>query len=130
VPKFSPNTLRAANSAPAPHASPAPSTTAPRTATRASSPPAARAQTARQPAATRRSASRPGQPRGSPRKPPNGPSSPRRSAIASPPPVVSAQPTGAHTSSGSAGPLVIGLCLALVVAAGAGRAVWRRRRYG
>jgi hypothetical protein len=43
-------------------------------------------------------------------------------------PVVAARPTSQRTSPGSATPLIIGGALALLLAAGAGRAIWQRRR--
>lgn len=45
------------------------------------------------------------------------------------PRVLDARLTAAHTSSGSAAPLVIGVGVALALCAGAGWAAWRRRRY-
>jgi hypothetical protein len=45
------------------------------------------------------------------------------------PRLVDALPTKEQASSGSAAPLVIGICVALALCAGAGWTVWRRRRY-
>jgi hypothetical protein len=45
------------------------------------------------------------------------------------PRVVAAAPTVAPTGSGSAWPLTIAVCLAVVLCGAAGRAVWRRRQY-
>jgi hypothetical protein len=42
--------------------------------------------------------------------------------------VVAARPTSRRASAGSATPLIIGVALALLLCAGAGRAIWRRRR--
>jgi hypothetical protein len=128
VPRFPPSSVRAANSPPAPHTNPTPSTTAPSAATPAPSAPASRGTAAHGPPAKRRTATGRQHPPGPARKRPKARGSGRRTATGSPP-IVSAQPTGAHTSSGSAASLVIGLCLALALAAGAARTVWRRRRY-
>lgn len=42
--------------------------------------------------------------------------------------VVSARPTSRRASSGSSTPLIIGVALALLLCAGAGHAIWQRRR--
>ena len=128
VPTFSPNTLRAANPAPTTHTTAAPSTTRPTTATHAASARARAAKAAPRSTAKRRTATGHRQPRRPARKRPGAPRRARRAAVGSSAPVVSAQPTGEHTSSGSAGPLVLGLCLAVALAAGAVWTVWRRRR--
>jgi hypothetical protein len=137
VPKFPPRTLRAAGgTSPAHHTSP--STTSPRTATHSTSAPVSiprtgHRSTAKRPARTehqqqrRRARKRPGaQPRD--RRAAAG-SAPVSSAPRTRPAVVAAQPTAERTSSGSAAPLVVGLCLALALSGGAVWAVRRRRRY-
>ena len=132
VPRFPPSTLRAAKAAPTTHTTTPPSTTAhttaTTTATRAASAPVKRVRTAHRSTAKRRTVTRRRQPRRPARKGSGAPALGRRAAAGFVP-VVSAQPTGARTSPGSSGPLVIGLCLALVLAAGAVWIVWRRRRY-
>ncbi len=50
-----------------------------------------------------------------------------RTSTTTAPRVVSARPTRVRTSSGSAVPLVVGICLVLALAAGAARAARRRR---
>jgi hypothetical protein len=140
VPKFPPSALRAANRAPTRHA-PTPRMTAPTTATHSVSAPVSRASTRHQPAANRPAKTEHQhhrQPRRAPRKRPHAsrPSrqravvpAPAGSSLRKKPTLVAAQPTAARTSPGSAGPLVLGLCLALAVAAAGGWAVWRRRRH-
>lgn len=130
VPKFPPSRLRAPNRAPPTHTSPTPSSATPPTAPRPSSAHASRARAARRSTAKHRTTTGRKQPRRAARKPPRAASAPGRHATAGSAPVVSAQPTGEHTSSGSVAPLVVGLCLALALAAGAAWTVWRRRRYG
>lgn len=128
VPRFPPSTLRAPNGAPPTHTAPNPSSTARPTATHPASAPAPRMRTARRSTAKGRTATGRRQRRRPARKRPRAPAAGRQ-ATAGSAPVVSAQPTSEHTSSGSLGPLVVGLCLALALAAGAVWAVWRRRRY-
>jgi hypothetical protein len=77
------------------------------------------------PTAKRRTAAKSLQPQSPARKRPRAPRPVRQTAI----PTVSAKPTSARTSSGSAGPLVVGLCLALMLVTGAVWSVRRRRRY-
>lgn len=137
VPKFPPSTLRAVNRAPTTRA-PKPSKAAPTTTTHSASAPPPRARTShrstvkRGTSTERRQSRRPARKRsqgpGSGHRPAPGPLS-AESARRTIPTVVSAQPTAAHTSSGSAGPLVIGLCLALALVAAAVWTVRRRRRY-
>ncbi len=136
VPKFPPSTLRAAGGAPRRHPA-SPSTTSPSTATHSASAPVSRPRTshrsARRPAKTehrqqRRRARK--RPRAHPRdRHAAAGSAPVSSAPRTRPAVVAAQPTAERTSSGSAAPLVVGLCLALAVSGAAVWAVRRRRRY-
>lgn len=146
VPRFPPSTLRAAKRAPTtrtsqtpstrptpstsptPRAAPSSSTTAPTTATRAAPAPVRQVRTAHRPVAKHRSTTARRQPRRQARQRPRAPG-PRPQASADSAPIVSAQPTSERTSSGSVGPLVVGLCLALALASGAAWAVRRRRRY-
>ena len=137
VPRFPPSTLRAANRAPTTPAS-TPSTTAPKTASRATPAPASRVRTSHRSTARRPITTARQQPRRAARKRPQAPRPSRQpapgpapvaSARRTGPTVVAAQPTAVRTSAGSAGPLVVGLCLALAVAAAGAWAVWRRRRY-
>lgn len=145
VPKLPPSTLRAASRAPttrtpsAPGTTPTPGTTpsprsaptasrsAPTTVTHATSPRGRRVRATHQATTKRRVATRHRRSRRPARKPPGA--APRvHHTVAGAAPVVAAQPAAEHTSSGSALPLVVGLGLALILAAGA---VWtvRRRRY-
>ncbi|MGN6171032.1 MAG: hypothetical protein ACTHQQ_23095, partial [Solirubrobacteraceae bacterium] len=138
VPKFAPSALRAANT-PATKRAPKPSKAAATTATHAASAPASSKRTGHRSAARRRTATRRRRPARSTRKRTAAPrpshrAAPARAAPVAParrttPTVVAAQPTAEHTSSGSAGPLVVGLCLALTLAAGTLWTVRRRRRY-
>jgi hypothetical protein len=137
VPRFPPSKLRAANGTATTGTPPAPGTAAtPRTtatrgttahsiATPATSGSGRRAKTAPRSTAGRRTTARRRQPRRPARRRPGAPGG--RVAAGSVP-VVAAQPAGERTSPGSAGPLVVGLCLALALAAGAVWTVWRRRR--
>lgn len=134
VPKFPPSRLRAPNGAPPTHTgpthtTPTPTATAPATATHAASVPSSRAPSAHRSAAKVRTTTAHRQPRRPAPKRPRAPATGRRAAADSAP-LVSAQPTGQHTSSGSVAPLVVGLSLVLALAAGAAWTVWRRRRYG
>lgn len=132
VPKFPPSALRAANPAPRRRPTAASHTRKPTkttsTATRASSAPAGRVRSTRRPTLERRMATGHREARPPAHKRPRAPGAGHHEA-ADPAPVVSAQPTSERTSSGSAGPLVVGLCLALALAAGAAWTVWRRRSY-
>lgn len=137
VPKFPPSTLRAASRTPPTHPA-SPSTTSPTTATHSASAPASRPRTSHRSAAKRRARTKHRQQRGRGRKRPGGHPRDRRAARGSAPvssarraspAVVAAQPTAERTSSGSVGPLVLGLCLALTVSGGAVWAIRRRRRY-
>ncbi len=128
VPKFPPSSLRPSDGGSPKHTTPAPSTTAPRSAKHPPSAHASRAKTAHAAAAGRRQQPGHRPSRGRVPKPPREPGTHRQAAAGSAP-VVAAQPTDARTSSGSAAPLVVGLCLALALSAGAVWAVRRRRRY-
>jgi hypothetical protein len=138
VPKFPPSTLRAASSAPT-TGGPKPGKSPSTTATHAGSPPASRARAGHRPTATRHAATGRGQPGRPAHERATAPGSGHhaaaaRSAAVAParrtrPTIVSAKPTAEHTSSGSAGPLVVALCLALALVAGAVWTVRRRRRY-
>jgi hypothetical protein len=142
VPKFPPSTLRAAGNTRPPHPASSPTTspaTSPTTPTHSNSAPVSRASTghrstAKSPPKTehqqqlrRRARKRPG-PHPGHRHAADGSAS-VSSARPTKPAVVAAQPTAERTSSGSVGPLVVGLCLALAVSGGAVWAVRRRRRY-
>ncbi len=136
VPKFPPSKLRAAKPArrkrttPSPSTTPAPSSTSPQTTSTATKHPGsaqARARGAHRSTAKSRAATAHRQP-GRPARSQPGAHGPRQQGSAGPVPVVSAQPTDARTSPGSAVPLVVGLCLALALSAGAAWTMWRRRR--
>jgi hypothetical protein len=129
VPKFPPSSLRAGNGAPPRHRPPTPTSTAPRTATHPASAPARRRKAAHATTGKRLTGARRRRSRARPSKRPEGSMADRR-PVADSAPVVAAQPTGAHSSSGSAVPLVVSLCLALALSGGAVWAVRRRRRYG
>ncbi len=128
VPKFPPNSLRPRDGHPPRRATPTPGAPAPRHAKHATSDHASRAKSA--PATTaahhRQGGSR--RSRGKAPKHPGEPKTRRQTAVGSAP-VVAAQPADARTSPGSVAPLVVGLCLALALSAGAVWAVRRRRRY-
>lgn len=137
VPKFPPSTLRAAARTPPTHPA-SPSTNPPTTATHSASAPASPVRTGRRSTAVHPAKTEHLQQQRRARKR-SGAHQRRRHAAAgsesvSParrtrPAVVAAQPTAERTSSGSAGPLVVGLCLALAVSGGAVWTVRRRRRY-
>ena len=146
VPKFPPSTLRAVARTPPTHARtppahPAsPSTAPPTTATHSASAPGSRVRTGQRSTAKRPATTEPRQPRRRARKRPRARPRRRHAAAASAsasvssarrsrPALVAARPTAERTSSGSAGPLVVGLCLALALSGGAVWAVRRRRRY-
>ena len=137
VPKFPPSKLRAAKPArrkrttPSPRsAAPAPSSTSPPTTSTAAKPAGsahARARSAHRSIANGRTARAHRQP-GRPARLRPGAHGPGHQRSAGSVPVVSAQPTDARTSPGSAVPLAVGLCLALALSAGAAWTMWRRRR--
>jgi hypothetical protein len=150
VPKFSPSSLRAANHAPktrttpSPGATPSPGTTPapskaptasssvpsppPRTVTHAASVRGRRVKPTHPSTVNRRAGSRRRrQRRSAPKRPQAAPRV--HETVAGSAPVVAARPAAEHTSSGSALPLVVGLCLALTLVAGAVWTVRRRRRY-
>jgi hypothetical protein len=136
VPRFPPSALRAATGAP-PTRGPAPTTSAPTTTTRTASAPASRTTTRHRSTAGRGAATGRPQPGRPARTRTRAPKPGRRAAAGSAsvasarrtrPTVVSAKPTAERTSAGSVGPLVVGLCLALAMTAGAVWTVWRRRR--
>jgi hypothetical protein len=131
VPSFTPDTLRPRTTS-APSATPA--TTHSTTTTSSTTTPATTTSTS--PTRTR-APSRPHQsktPTSANHKPrtPNKASTPNsqtQPTTTTAPAVVAATPaTDQHHSSGSAGSLIVGLCLVALLAAGAGSAAWRRRR--
>ena len=137
VPKFPPSTLRAAARTPATHPA-SPSTNPPTTATHSASAPASRVRTGQRSTAKRPAKTEHRQQRRRARKRSGAHQRSRHAAAGSAsvsparrtrPAVVAAQPTAERTSSGSAGPLVVGLCLVLAVSGGAVWTVRRRRRY-
>ena len=137
VPKFPPSTLRAAARTPGTHPA-SPSTNPPTTATHSASAPASRVRTGQRSTAKRPAKTEHRQQRRRARKRSGAHQRSRHAAAGSAsvsparrtrPAVVAAQPTAERTSSGPAGPLVVGLCLALAVSGGAVWTVRRRRRY-
>lgn len=146
VPAFSPDSLREHGSAPTHKTtttethttssttsttttSTTSTTTAPTTTTAATSTPATARPATRhapprrrpRPRRRRRSASALGGPASTPRS--------STTSTAATPPVVAAKPTSERTSAGSPVPLIVGICLAAALCAGAGWTAWRRRRY-
>lgn len=128
VPRFPPSMLRPHSGTPT-TPTPTQSNNTHHTATHTSSGGRSRGKSAQQSSARRPTTTDRRQSR-RPQRKRHGAPAPSRHAAASSPPMVSAQPTSEHTSSGSVGPLVVGLSLALALAAGAAWTVWRRRRYG
>ena len=137
VPKFPPSTLRAAARTSGTHPA-SPSTNPPTTATHSASAPASRVRTGQRSTAERPAKTEHRQQRRRARKRAGAHKRSRHAAAGSAsvsparrtrPAVVAAQPTAERTSSGSAGPLVVGLCLAVAVSGGAVWTVRRRRRY-
>jgi hypothetical protein len=128
VPKFPPSSLRPSNPGPPRNTTPSSSSPAPRQARHRAASHAPRAKSTHATTAGRRKQARNRHSRRGGSKPPDEPTTHGQTAVGSVP-VVAAKPTDAPTSSGSATPLVLGLCLALVLSAGALWAVRRRRRY-
>ncbi|HEV3053046.1 MAG TPA: hypothetical protein VGX45_00210 [Solirubrobacteraceae bacterium] len=130
VPHFSPNTLRAA--AASSTASTHTSTSSTTTTTQAASPPppppptttTAKPAVAKPKRHTRRR--RPAHAH-APSAPPTAARTTTTTTQASPP-IVAAQPTRTRASAGSPVPLVVGICLAVALAAGGAWTAWRRRR--
>ncbi len=139
VPRFSPKSLRAQD-APVVTMTTSPQTTPTSTPTTATNTTAthpaipAKGTSSKRPAtsaaahpSTHRPATRPT--RRSPAGAPRRSTAAARPSKARSPRIVAARPTDQRTSAGSAVPLVMWICLALLLCGGAGWAIWRRRQY-
>jgi hypothetical protein len=128
VPHFSPNTLRAAAASSSASTHTTTSTTT--TATQAPPPPPTTTTTTTAKHAVAKPKRRTRRRRPAHAHAPSAPPTAARTTTTTQasPPIVAAQPTRTRASAGSPVPLVVGICLAVALAAGGAWTAWRRRR--